>query len=294
MSTINQFLLIIIVSGALATAGSIFITSQFQSSSFLAWNYIDNLIFKSEVETKNISQKFGEYISSEISSGTTLGEYYSISEKSLATKPISKVTADKEFLLSKTKIIASIPFTTQAPLGEWDDPRQKYGCEEALMVMVWHWITESPLDPILARMKILNLVTWQDHNYGNFLDTSTHDTALRFQKYFGHQNVEVAQNVSLGDIKNAIDNNKIVLIPTNGQTLGNPYFKPPGPIHHMFMIKGYDDDKKEFIANDPGTLYGENIRYTYQNIDQSLRDYPTGLNEPIVEYNRLAIFISKH
>ena len=293
MSTINQFLLILIISGTLAITGSIFIT-HYSSSTNLVWNTIDNLIFQSQPKTQNIPRKFSEHISSEISSDTVPGEYYSTTEKSLATKPILKVTADKEFLLSKTKIIASIPFTTQAPLGEWHDHGQKYGCEEALMIMAWHWITGAPLDPILARMKILNLIAWQDHNYGNFLDTSTHDTAIRFEKYFGHSNIEIVNDVSIENIKNAIDNNKIVLIPTNGQTLGNPYFKPPGPIHHMFMIKGYDDNKKEFIANDPGTLYGENIRYTYTNIDKSLRDYPTGLNEPITEHDRLAIFISKH
>lgn len=289
MSFFNQFLIITIISISTAILGAMFLTDD--RIKFLTWNTIDVFIFDN-YKTKRLKVVLEE-VSTEFSEPTETNEKASVSEKKLTTYKLNGDQVKEDFLSNQTKIINNIPFTTQAPLAEWDDPRQKYGCEEALMVMAWHWIKGESLNPLLARAHILDLVKWQQTNKDEYLDTSTKDTAAIFKQYFGHENIKVISDVNITDIKQAINNNQLVFIPADGQKLNNPYFKPPGPMHHMFLIKGYDDKTEEFIANDPGTLFGENIRYSYDTIERSLRDYPTGLNKEIDTIDKLAILISK-
>lgn len=82
---------------------------------------------------------------------------------------------------------------------------------------------------------------------------------------------EVVRNFSEDTIKNALTQNKLVLAPVNGRLLGNPYFQTPGPIYHMFVIKGYDE--KSFIVNEPGTKRGQDYRYTFETINNAIGDY---------------------
>jgi len=53
--------------------------------------------------------------------------------------------------------------------------------------------------------------------------------------------------------------------------LGNPYFRTPGPIYHMLVVKGYDED--EFITNDVGTKRGDGFRYKYDRLISAIHDW---------------------
>ncbi|OHA58919.1 MAG: hypothetical protein A2571_00880 [Candidatus Vogelbacteria bacterium RIFOXYD1_FULL_44_32] len=251
-------------------------------------------VYYSNIQIEKPATKIAEEFSTEISGKTIIDEKVA-REQSVQTKNIIAVKQPApQNNVAEVKQISGLPFITQAPLGEWADLKQKYGCEEALMLMAWGWITSTPISsPTIARDKILALVDWQKKNYDFFYDTSVSDTAKIFKGYFKYNNVKIIREATIGDIKNAIDSNQIVFIPLDGRKLNNPRFKPPGPIHHMIIIKGYDETNKEFITNEPGTIYGNSFRYSYNTITNAWRDYPTGLNEEITDYKRNLLVINK-
>jgi peptidase C39-like protein len=192
-------------------------------------------------------------------------------------------------------ITFSVPFTAQAPLGDWADPRQQDGCEEASVLMAMAWVRDEKFaDEVDALAKILALSEWQEQNYGSGLDTSAQDTAERlFRNYFEHESVTVHEITSINQIIEALQQQQLVVTPMDGRELGNPYFTAPGPERHMVVIIGYDPETEEFITNDPGTKRGQNYRYDQTVFFEAIRDYPTGEHEPITKTDKMMIVIAK-
>jgi len=174
-------------------------------------------------------------------------------------------------------IFQDVPFTAQAPFGQWNDPRQENACEEASALMAVRWATgQSFSSKSEALQAILSLAAFEQQHYGSYLDTSAADTVERiFKSYFHYKNVEVKQGIGNSDIIAALADGAIVIVPMNGRKLHNPFYTQPGPEHHMLLVRGYDAIKKEFITNDPGTRRGQGFRYPAAVLEAAIRDYPT-------------------
>lgn len=186
-----------------------------------------------------------------------------------------------------------IPFASQAPTGNWKDPRQQDSCEEASVLMVIKWIKGESLSKEEAEVKLIAISEWEKREYGNFHDTSAKDTLERIIiGYFKYENAHLKNNASLENIKEELAAGNAVIAPMDGQKLNNPYYTAPGPERHMLVIRGYDADKKEFITNDPGTRRGEGYRYNEDHFFSSIRDYPTGYHEPIETVEKNIIIIN--
>ena len=190
-------------------------------------------------------------------------------------------------------ILYEVPFTSQAPLGDWKDPRQQSGCEEAAALMAMRWLSGQHLSPENALGEIISIADFELKIYGEFRDTSAEDTVERiFKGYFKYDFIEVKKDIGTADIKRELYRGNLVIVPVNGQKLGNPFFTPPGPIQHMVVAKGYDPRTKEFITNDPGTKHGENIRYKEEILEKALQDYPTGYHKKISKVGKAMIVVS--
>jgi hypothetical protein len=194
-----------------------------------------------------------------------------------------------------SKIIKlSVPFTSQAPLGEWSDSRQENGCEEASALMAVYWATGKTITPQIALDTILAISDWEQEKYGSFEDTSARDTVKRiFKGYFDYQDVEVVNDIAISDIIAELEKGNLVVVPANGQALKNKFFHVPGPEHHMLVIIGYDYQAKEFITNDPGTRNGKGYRYAQNVLFNAIRDYTTGYHEPIIGEAKNMIVVRK-
>ncbi len=200
----------------------------------------------------------------------------------------------EENIIEKRIIYNEVPFTSQAPYGEWDDARQQNGCEEAVSLMAAYWALGKKLDNNIAKKEILNVSGYQEKNYNNYVDTSVEDTAkIILGEYFDYNNVEVKIVDIIEDIINELENGYLIIAPTNGVLLKNPYYTPPGPERHNILIIGYDYETKEFITNDPGTKRGKDFRYNEDVLYNAICDYPTGDHLLIVEDVRRVIVIRK-
>lgn len=188
-------------------------------------------------------------------------------------------------------VLFNVPFTPQAPFGDWDDPRQQDGCEEASVLMAMRWVERDILTRQEALDEIIDLSKYQQETYGHFVDRSTADTAELIRDYYDYNNIEVKYDISSEDIKAELTKGNIIVLAMNGQKLNNPFYTSPGPLRHMLVVKGYDSSSEEFIANDPGTRRGEGFRYNEDVFENAIRDYPTGDHEPITEERKVMIVI---
>ena len=190
------------------------------------------------------------------------------------------------------RIYTDVPFTSQAPLdGQWEDDRYQNACEEASILMAMAWVNNSSLTPEKASDEIAKLTQYQQDKYGEHRDRSAKDTTQLIKDYFQYDHVEYKAKISLEDIIKELAEGNIVIAPFNGQRLSNPYYVPPGPIEHMAVITGYDQEKNEFTINDPGTKRGKDFRYSANVVQGALQDYPTGYHLPINQVEKNMIIV---
>lgn len=187
----------------------------------------------------------------------------------------------------------AVPFTPQAPFGDWSDPRQQDGCEEASILMAMRWVRGEPLTRDEALNEIFAMSAFEQERYGYFQDRSAEGTAELIRDYFGYTNVSVEHDITTEDITRALQGGNLVITPMDGTRIGNPYYTPPGPERHMLVVKGYDPAVGEFITNDPGTRRGESFRYQEDVFFAAIRDYPSGVKVPITEIRRHMIVIGR-
>lgn len=194
-------------------------------------------------------------------------------------------------------VLIEVPYTIQAPSGQWGDERFQDACEEVNAIMVMAWAKNS-LSSILSKVEVeKEVVAIEDYelkNYKSTVDTSAADTAERIIKgYFNYNNVEVKTVNSPEDIVRELVRGKIVITPMNGQVINNPHYKQPGPARHMILVKGYDADKKIFITNDSGVGDGAGYRYPEKVFWGGIRDYPSGDHVPISGVKKVMIVVSR-
>ncbi len=171
----------------------------------------------------------------------------------------------------KEHVNLDVPFTVQAPLAEWDDLHNE-ACEEAALIMAAYWLTDKELNVEEAENKIQNLVAWQERNWGGHYDLNVKTTITLAQQYFDVKRIYFTRVDEAKDIRRELGQGKLVIVPTAGRLLNNPYYKTPGPAYHMLIIKGYEG--KEFITNDPGTKKGKDFVYKEDVLLSAIHDWP--------------------
>lgn len=167
-----------------------------------------------------------------------------------------------------------VPFASQAPFGVWDDLHQE-ACEEAAMIMAAKYFEKESISPHLMEQAILNLVKWEKEN-GYQVDSTAEEIVKILTDYFQIK-ARLVTEVNVENIKKELAAGNLIIVPAAGRKLGNPYFRQPGPIYHMLVIRGYNE--KEFITNDPGTKRGEGFKYKYQKLIEAIHDWDHQLAE---------------
>ncbi len=168
----------------------------------------------------------------------------------------------------------AVPFTSQAPTGNWDAVHEET-CEEAAVYMVAEYFAGTKsvtLDTADADVAMLDLVAYEEANgYGVSVSVTQLADIIRATFNF---TVEVVENPSADEIKAFIADGYPVIVPAAGRTLGNPFFTGEGPLYHMLVIRGYDET--HFITNDPGTRHGANYLYTFDVLMSAIHDWNNG------------------
>ncbi|MBT5338123.1 hypothetical protein HN858_03115 [Candidatus Falkowbacteria bacterium] len=166
-------------------------------------------------------------------------------------------------------------FTTQAPLGNWAEPWQNT-CEEASIVMVDAFYNNKTLSSTDAQNQLQNILNIKEQYFGKSKDENAEQVVTLINNYLNWE-AKLVNNPSVELIKNEIDNQRPVIIPTYGKALKNPNFLNGGSNYHMIVISGYDENSKTFITQEPGTSHGNNYPYSYSVLIEAIHDYlPNG------------------
>lgn len=193
---------------------------------------------------------------------------------------ISQQSPPEEFNLD-------VPFTSQAPTGNWDHQHEE-NCEEASLLMANRFFNNREITSTDdAEKGMAEIVTWENANLG-VSDSITAEQTAQVAREFLSLKAEIIKNPTTDQIKQLIFENKLVIVPATGRELGNPFYTSPGPLYHMLVIKGYTQSK--FITNDPGTRRGANYAYDYETILNANRDWNGG---DVARGQSLMIVVSK-
>lgn len=218
-------------------------------------------------EKKEINEDKSDYLSKNI---------LDPKEVKIETKDdTTKIDEEKSI---KTEVRIEVPFADQAPYKDWGDPYQE-ACEETSIIMASEFLkgnSTEDLDKNYIDKEILDMVAYQEENYGGHFDLDAEKTLDLFKKYYGYQGGSIKNINSIDDIKKILSEDSIIIAPTYGQALENPHFTPPGPVYHMLVIKGYDEDN--FITNDPGIWQGKDFTYSFDNLFDAIHDLPDSAN----------------
>lgn len=167
-----------------------------------------------------------------------------------------------------------VPFTSQAPLGNWEEPF-KEACEEASVLMVMRYFQGTDFEsPEEASVAIEKLVA-DNTALGFAVDSSAAEIVVLLNDQDPSLEARLLHDPTEEDLKKVLSEGKLVIVPAAGQQLGNPYYTPPGPRYHMLVIRGYTDNGYA-ITNDPGTKRGEGYAYTWDLLLSAIHDWNDG------------------
>jgi len=202
------------------------------------------------------------------------GQFYEHAPESTASEAIIL----KDILEQKNSSISegitppaaqNLPFTSQAPYGIWDRPWSDYA-EEACILMAQKWANAEEMPEMRGvAEELLRIGEWEGQEFGTSKNTDSLQN-LRILKEFYHLQAELSYDLTQESIFSALDQDKILLLPVNGQILDNPHYGEPGPEHHTIVIYGYEG--ATLLTNDPGTAKGEATRYDLEKILESVQD----------------------
>lgn len=165
-----------------------------------------------------------------------------------------------------------VPFVCQAPLQtEANWVYHEESCEEAALLQVKYYLDGvKEVDVNKANEEILDMIAWQEKNFGSHHDIYANEMKDFIMGYYGipDEDIEIIYDASIIDIKKAVSQGYPVIVPITGDLLRNPYYPYPG--YHMLTVIGYTPDK--VITNDVGTRRGANFSYDYDRFVKAMED----------------------
>jgi len=187
---------------------------------------------------------------------------------SSSSQALSHAPLPKSFFIS-------VPFTSQAPFGQWDQ-RHEEACEEASLIMLHHYFTKTKLTPQIAQNEIQSMINFEIKTAGAYADTNAAQTAKLYTSFFGplpeNKKIKVIYDFGKDDIKKYLVQGNPIIVPTAGQMLKNPYFTFPGPLYHNLVLVGYNGNM--IISNDAGTKRGKGYKYDINTLFNAIHDFP--------------------
>lgn len=188
-----------------------------------------------------------------------------------------------------SRILYRVPFSSQAPLGDWNEPYQN-ACEETALIMVKAWLDgKNSLSAQEVDQKIHQIIAYESQRFGFFKDTSAAQTGLILEEFFDYPNYQLIKNADLTSIKQALAQGSLVIAPVIGGRLGNPNYRSETNFYHMLVVIGFDDEKQIIYTNDPGTSYGESFTYDYATFEKALSDWNPAAQQPEKTTNTIIV-----
>lgn len=187
--------------------------------------------------------------------------------------------------VSKPSVLLNVAFASQAPLGVWD-PLHEDACEESAMIMAHNYVKNLPLNNQIMEDGLQKMILWEG-TQGLGYSITMLNVQKTMKEYLGNGKTRIIDNPTVEDLKKELSAGNPIIVPAAGRELGNPNFTAPGPVYHMYLLIGYDDARKEFITNDPGTRNGHLYRYNYDVVMNTMHDW----NESDIDKGKKTVLV---
>ncbi len=161
-----------------------------------------------------------------------------------------------------------VPFTSQAPTGNWSEP-WKNACEETSIYMVSSFYTDDTIKRDQAIKHIKEIIAAKNKEFKVSADESLEKISELIALLGFPWKTEVVENPSIEDIKKQLAKNQPIIAPVFAPAL---HYAEGGPDYHVMVITGYDDKTNEFIVNDPAFKNGKGIRFKYDVFMKAIHD----------------------
>lgn len=189
----------------------------------------------------------------------------SVSEKN------NEETAEKSKPEIPAKFLLEIPFYSQTPLSKWDAFHEEM-CEEASVLNATLYLLGKKLSKEDFEKELQKIKKAEEKEIGEWKSTTIVQMKKFANVYFeGKIKSKIIEGPTIEDIETEVAAGNPVIAPLSGRDIGNPNFTPPGPVYHMVVIKGYDN--QNFITNDVGTRKGNSYTYKKEVIMKNIHDW---------------------
>lgn len=172
------------------------------------------------------------------------------------------------------EVVLPVPYTSQAPLGNWAD--RQHTCEEASLLMVDRYLngdhSGSLINPREADQGINAITPWKPAD-----DLTPKQLGEMAQLHLGWAYSVYPATDAAMKRQLALGRPLIVGVRTHG--LGNPnypgyrtHFDQPGwSVSHYLVVVGYDP-AGNYVLNDPGITLGHGSRITFDQLMYAIDD----------------------
>ena len=164
-----------------------------------------------------------------------------------------------------------VPFTSQAPEKNWDQPWQD-ACEEAAISMVDAFYQKKTLDTKNAKHRILDIFDIKNTYFGESLDEGAEKLTSLINLFLPWE-AQVIYSPTLREIQKELKENRPVIVPVYGAALKNPHFSSDNVQYHMIVLSGYNETERLFITQEPGTRHGLDYQYPYDTIMNAITNH---------------------
>ncbi len=182
----------------------------------------------------------------------------------------------------------NVPFTSQAPEGNWSEPWQN-ACEETSVYMVSSFYGDDPIKREQAVLKIKEILKVKNEDIKVSKDESLATIADLIDKLGLPWSAVIVENPTIDDLKTELAAGRPIIVPVFAPLLKNAQYGVSDVEYHVLVLTGYDDKDGVFIVNDPGTKNGHGLRFTYDTFMGAIHD----LNPKDKEAGKKAVLFTK-
>ena len=170
-------------------------------------------------------------------------------------------------------VFIHVPYTVQAPLGNWDTAHEDY-CEAAAALMYGAFLRGDHRDVIPAQeadQRMGQIVAWERQSWPGVLNLPLTDVGQVGAHFYNA--TPLFDDATLPNIKRVLAQGHPVIIPlmTHGAPGGqkiNQYYGTLN-VYHVLLITGYGPGY--LVTNDAGIGLGQNWRYTWNVLQSAIQ-----------------------
>ena len=164
-----------------------------------------------------------------------------------------------------------VPFTSQAPSGDWSEPWQN-ACEETSIYMVSSFYAGDKIKQAEATKRIREIFAVKAKDLTVSKDESLKTIAELIDTLNLPLKTHIVYDPTIDILKTELALGNPIIVPVYAPKLSSIYTASEGADYHVIVLVGYDDVDGVFVINDPGTSSGQGMRIPYDTFMTAIHD----------------------